>query len=326
MSLAFLSLALWRGAGVEAAFASKLLFDALAFAVIYTVFRREHPAGRAGHPAIGLLRRSAPFAISLAVRDLIVRLPSLVLPGTIGFGPAGVFDSAYRIRSSLGMTMGASIVGLMPSFARSLSQSSPGSGELVAYSVKYMCLAMAAVATGIVLLSEWIVRLFFGPAFAAASLPLQILAWSQVLVAVDAVLQQAMLATGAAFPAIRHSASGIVAQLAFILLLVGPLGLPGAALAIVLSSALTLALDLRYVVTKVTDFPSRGFAVAPLAAAAVVALALQIVGDQPFIIRVLVAAAGWVATVASFRLLSTEELRFMKHLALPGRAQPTDVS
>ena len=313
--------------GCRSRFASGYLFDALSFAVSIQFSDAIIRRGRAGHAAaIGLLRRSAPFAISLAVRDLIVRLPSLVLPGTIGFGPAGVFDSAYRIRSSLGMTMGASIVGLMPSFARSLSQSSPGSGELVAYSVKYMCLAMAAVATGIVLLSEWIIRLFFGPAFAAASLPLQILAWSQVLVAVDAVLQQAMLATGAAFPAIRHSASGIVAQLAFILLLVGPLGLPGAALAIVLSSALTLALDLRYVVTKVTAFPVARFAVAPLAAAAVVALALQIVGNQPFIIRVLVAAAGWVATVASFRLLSTEELRFMKHLALPGRAQPTDVS
>ena len=326
VSLVLLALALYRGAGVEAAFASRLLFQALSVAAFYTVFRRDHPASRAEHAAGSLLRRSAPFAISLAVRDLITRFPSFVLPGTIGFGPAGVFDAANRFRSTLGMTMSASIVGLMPSFARSLGQASPASGGLVAYSVKYMCLAMAVIATGIVLFADWIIRLFFGPAFATAAMPLQILAWAQVLVAVDAVLQQAMLATGAAFPAIRHSVAGIVAQLALILLLVAPLGLPGAALAILLSSALTVALDLRYVATKVTDFPVVRFAAAPLTAAAVVALALQFVGSQPFIIRVLVATAGWIATIASFRLLPREELEFMMHIALPGRAKQTDAS
>jgi O-antigen/teichoic acid export membrane protein len=321
VSLVALAVALYLGAGVEAAFASRLLFEALAVAAFYGVLRRKLPDDGKAHPAGHLLRRSAPFAVSLALRDLVVRLPSFVLPGIAGFGPAGVFDSANRIRSTLGMTMSASIVGLMPSFARSLGQETPGSAGLVAYSVKYMCLGMSAVATGIALVSAWIIQLFFGAEFSAAALPLQILAWAQVLVAVDAVLQQALLATGAAFAAIRHTALGLIGQLALILLLVGPLGLPGAAIAVLLSSAIALAFDLTRVVRRLTAFPVARFAVCPLAAAALIALALHFAGGESFLVRLAVAILGWAAALAIFRLLPPEELRFIRHLAMPGRAK-----
>ncbi len=324
VSLVLLGVALYRGAGIEAAFASRLLFEGLAVAVFCPILSRGRQA-RLDHPASSMLKRSAPFAVSLVVRDLIVRLPSFVLPGAIGFGPAGIFDSANRIRSTLGMTMSATIVGLMPSFARSLGQANSGAGGLVAFSVKYMCIAMAAVATVIALMSDWIINLFFGAAFAEASLPLQILAWAQVLVAVDAVLQQAMLASGAAYPAIRHSAAGIAVQLGFMLLLVTPFGLPGAALAIVLSSASTLALDLRFVVKRVTAFPVARFAAVPLAAAALVAVTLQFAGGQPVWVRLLVAATGWGVALAFFRLLPGEELRFIRELAFSRGAKKTAV-
>jgi O-antigen/teichoic acid export membrane protein len=319
VSLAALGAALYFGAGVAAAFASRLLFEGLAVAAFYVVLRRELPDDGKAHPAGRLLRRSAPFAVSLALRDLVVRMPSFVLPAAAGFGPAGVFDSANRIRSTLGMTMSASIVGLMPSFARSIGQEDHSSAGLVAYSVKYMCLGMAAVATGIALLSDWIVRLFFGAEFAAAALPLQVLAWAQVLVAVDAVLQQALLASGAAFAAIRHTAFGLAAQFALILLLVGPLGLPGAALAVLLSSGVALAFDLTRVVRKVTAFPVARYAGLPLLAAAAVASALHLTGGMTFAVRAAVAAAAWAAAIAVFRLLPLDELRFIRQLALPGR-------
>lgn len=319
VSLVALAVGLYLGAGIEAAFASRLLFEALAVLVFFVKLRRDLPGEHPGHGAASLLKRSAPFAVSLAARDVAVRLPSFVLPASIGFGLAGIFDSANRIRSTLGMTMSASIVGLMPSFARSLGQAAPESGGLVAYSVKYMCLGMAAIATGIALLSHWIIVLFFGPAFAEAALPLQILAWAQVLVATDAVLQQAMLATGAAFPAIRHTAYGLAAQLVLLLVLVDPLGLPGAAYAVLLASGLALAFDLAYVVRHIAAFPVLRFALAPLAAAALAAVSLQAANDQSFLLRILVAVAAWTVAIAVFRVLPMTEIRFIRQIAMPGR-------
>ena len=321
LSLALLAYVLYRGAGLEAAFASRLLFQALSVAVFFPAYWRDRKKSSGVYTNRDLLTRSVPFALNLAVRELGVRLPSFLLPVTVGLGPAGVFDSANRIRSTLGMTIGASIVGLMPSFARNFGQSGSRFDGLIGYSVKYMCLAMSAVATVITLLAKGIIDLLFGPAFAGASQPLQILVWSQVLVAVDAVLQQAMLAAGATYPAIRNSTVGVLGQLALILLLSAALGLPGVALALLLSSALTLALDLRYVVRNVTAIPIRRFAVGPLAAAFFVASLMLVVDHVSFALRLLVAIGSWGAAMVLFRVLPREELRFMIQLVTSGRAK-----
>jgi O-antigen/teichoic acid export membrane protein len=321
ISLALLAIAFWQGAGIEAAFASRLLFEAIAVAAFSVVLRRNPPAAGAAQSVGDHLKRSAPFAISLAMRELSMRLPSLVLPATIGFGPAGLFDSANRIRSTLGMTMSASIVGLMPSFARTLTQEGRNSGGLVAYSIKYMCLGMAGVATCIALFAGSIIQLFFGAEFGAAALPLQILAWAQVIVAVDAVLQQSMLATGFAFVVIRHSAGGIAVQLVLILLLGSPLGMTGAAIAILLASALVLTSNLRFVLRNVTTFPIGRFAFAPLITAVIAAIAIQLVSEQSPTIRILVAATCWGGALGIFRLLPRDELLFIKNLVLPGRTK-----
>jgi O-antigen/teichoic acid export membrane protein len=325
VSLAALGIALYFGAGLEAAFASRLLFEGLAVAAFFIALRRDMAGEHVAHGAGKLLRRSAPFAVSLALRDMGMRLASFVLPGLVGFAPSGVFDSANRIRGTLGMTMAVSITGLMPSFARSLGpQASAGSGGLVAYSVKYMCLGMAAIATGIALLSHWVVQLFFGGAFAEAAVPLQILAWAQVLVAMDAVLQQAMLASGHAFPAIRRTAVGLAMQLALLWVLVRPFGLPGAAHAVLLASAVALALDLAYVVRSVTAFPVARFALAPLAAAATVAIVLRLCDGLPFLGQLFAAIAAWAVAIPVLRVLPREEMRFIAHLASPGRVKHTD--
>jgi O-antigen/teichoic acid export membrane protein len=321
LSLVLLAYALYQGAGIEAAFASRLLFQAVSLAVFFLVLWRGRKGSGGDYTARTLLTRSAPFALNLAIREIGVRLSSFLLPGAIGLGAAGVFDSANRIRSTLGMTMSASIVGLMPSFARNLGQSGSRSDGLVAYSMKYMCLAMSAVATVIALFSGWIIELLFGPAFAAASRPLQILVWAQVLIAVDAILQQAMLATGAEYRAIRHSTVGVLSQMVLILLLATALNLPGVALAILVTSALTLALDLRFVVRNVAAFSIRRFAAAPLAAASLVAGLMLVVDDYPFVVRLLVAIGSWAAAMILFRVLPRDELRFMMQLVTSGRAK-----
>lgn len=324
LSLVLLAYALHRGAGVEAAFASRVLFEALCLLVFVPVLRRNRTKGDGDHTVRGLMMRAAPFAVNRAIRELSIRLPSILLPGAVGLSAAGIFDSANRIRSTLGMTMSVSITGLMPSFSRNLGQNGPRSEGLIGYSVKYMCLGMSALATIIVLLSDWIIEILFGPEFADASRPLQILVWAQVLTAVDAVLQQAMLATGAEYTAIRNSTIGVLVQLAFILLLAATLELPGVALAVLLSAALALALDLRFVGKDLTSILRRRFVAAPLAAAGLVAGLMLAADDASFAIRALVAIGGWGAAMLLFRVLPREELRFMMQLVRAGRTKRPD--
>jgi O-antigen/teichoic acid export membrane protein len=225
------------------------------------------------------------------------------------------------VRSTLGMTMSAAITGMMPSFARQFAGPAADSHRLVGYSLKYMCLAIAAVATVMGLAAEWIIGILFGAEFAAAVRPLEILAWAQVLVAVDAVLQQALLAAGQAYATVRHAAVGVTAQLVLILILAltSVLDLPGIALAVLLSAAVTLVMDLRYLVKHVAAIPVRRFVAGPLAATAVVAAAMFVADGHALAARVLVAVLAWAAVTMLFGLLPRDELKFMARLvALPG--------
>lgn len=321
ISLVLLGYVFYRGAGIEAAFASRVLFQALSLAIFFFVLFRNRQDHGVGFTPRSLLTRSVPFAMNRAIRELVVRLPSFVLPGAVGLAAAGIFDAANRLRSTLGITMSASIVGLMPAFARSLGQSGSQADGLISYSVKYMCLGVSVVATVIVLLADWVIELLFGPAFAGASRPLQLLVWAQVLTAVDAVLQQAMLATGAVYPAVRHSAIAVPVQLALIFLLTVTLDLPGAALAVLLSSALTLALDLRFVTRNVTKFPVVHFAMMPLAATFVVACTMLAADHASFAMRLVFAIGSWCAAMALFRVLPRVELRFLLRLATERRVK-----
>lgn len=321
VSLGWLAMTLYRGAGVEAAFISRVLFQFGSVAVFFVALWRGRNDEPVEHTSWSLLSRSLPFALNRAVRELGVRLASLVLPGTMGLAPAGIFDAANRIRSTLGITMSAMIVGMMPSFARNFAGEGPGSGQLIGYSVKYMCLAMSAVATVIGLCAAWLIGLLFGASFVSASQPLQLLIWAQVLVAVDAVLQQAMLAAGYEYAAVRYSAFGVVAQMAFIVPLGYLLDLSGVALAVLLASALTLALDLRFVVRHVTAIPVRRFAAGPLAAGCLVAGVMLALHDQPFVVRLIAAIGTWGAAAVVFRLLPREEVHFIRRLAALPRAR-----
>ena len=324
-SLAILFYAFFQGAGIEAAFGSRVLFHLLSLAVFTWVLLRGQNTGSAIHSSRHLLTRAVPFAFNKGIRELGLRLPSLVLPGSVGMAASGVFDSANRIRSTITMTMSASIVGLMPAFARDARGTErDSSAALIGYSVKYMCLTMAAIATAVALLSDWVIHLLFGSEFSAAALPLQLLTWTQVINGVDAVLQQAMLARGAVGPAIRNSAIGVAAQFGMLIAMSMMLGLPGAALAVLVSSVLTMLVDLRYLVRNVVAFSLWRFAVAPLISAFAVAVALLLSDGASFVVRALAAAGTWTLAVTTFRMIPRDERVFIRRLAMPAKARNGD--
>ena len=310
-SLVLLASMFVRGAGLPAAFLSHYLFQLIALVAYAYAILGNGRDRRKTHSTLHLFSRAVPFAVNNGIRELSIRLPALVLPVSLGLSLSGIFDSANRVRSALGMTMGASIRGLMPALARSQSGGRDSAATLIGYSVKYMCMGMSIAATFITLCAAWIISFLYGSKFDEAALPLQLLAWAQVLTAVDAVLQQAMLSRHAVFPAIRHSVAGVMLQCALLFLLSVHIGLTGASLAVLLSSATMVALDLRYVVKHIARVPVWRFAGAPLAASIVVATAMIATVHVAPTQRVLVALGGWAFSFVAFRALPRAELKFM---------------
>jgi len=321
-SLGLLFIAFYAGAGIEAAFASRVLFHLLCLAVFSFVLLKQGEAAQPAHSTYRLLTRAVPFAINKGIRELSTRLSSLVLPGAVGLTGAGIFDSANRIRSTVSMTMSVSIVGLMPAFARNAKGAErDSSAALIGYSVKYMCLGMAVIATVVCVLSDWIIRILFGSEFAAAALPLQLLTWTQVLNGIDAVVQQAMLARAAVGPAIRNSAIGVATQFVLLVVLSKVWGLQGAALAVLISSLAMMAIDLRYLLRNIVAIPAWHFAIAPMLVSLAVASLLFAASHASVATRSLIAVGSWAVAMAVFRVLPRHEFDFIRRLVMPVRAK-----
>jgi hypothetical protein len=130
-----------------------------------------------------------------------------------------------------------------------------------------------------------------------------------------------MLAAGREYAAVGYSAVGVIGQVVLILLLAAMLDLPGVALAVLLSAALTLMLDLRFVVKHVVAVPVGRFAARPIATACLVAGVTLLTRDLSFHVRALALAGSWGMALVLFRLLPREELKFMSQLAPWPRAK-----
>jgi O-antigen/teichoic acid export membrane protein len=323
LSLGLLAWAFHQGAGLEFVFVSTLLFHVACLIPFHLAIRSRCTGEDSRMARIQLIGPALPFALNRAIRELNLRLPSLVLPAVSGFVAAGMYDAANRVRNTLEMVGTASVTGLMPAFARDGALANPGPNGLIGFSIKYMCVGMSMLATAIVVLSDWIVVLLFGPEFEEAARPMQILAWAQVLLAADAVLQQAMLSRNFTYAAMRNACLALLGQLVLVIALARFAGLTGAATGVLLSAVLWILLDLRFTTRRIAAIAMARFVWMPLAAVSLVALFTLLVVDATLATRALVASASWVVSMTVFGILPREELRFMSRLLAPGRASGT---
>jgi O-antigen/teichoic acid export membrane protein len=306
-SLAWLAFALWRGGDVDDAFLSRLLFLLGSVVVFFPKLWRRDDDPQTGISTRSVLVNSLPFLLHRLLVDIGARLPAFLLPSIAGLTKAGIFDVAERLRSTLGMTVQATMLGLIPAFARNFVGSGSKSDTLIAYSAKYVAISVSLVATGISVFAAWIIQLLFGNAFMEATLSLQILIWAQVVMAIDSVLKQAMLAARHEYSAVRRAVAGLLIHLVLIALLTYLFELPGAASAILIASTILFLLDLQFVVRHVAPIPIVRFIVTPLLSTALIGGVLIFVDENSIVMRLGIAVAGWAFSVLVLRLISREE-------------------
>jgi O-antigen/teichoic acid export membrane protein len=321
VSLVWLVYALWQGAHIESAFVSRLLFQFGAVAIILPILWR-YPDLRPDESSVrNLLFRSFPFALNKILSDLTIRMPALILPAILGLAKSGLFDAAERVRNTIAMTMQATVQGIMPAFSRNFSGEGPQSDVLISYSAKYVAIGMALIATGLAVLSGWIIRLLYGPQFLDAILPLQILLWAQVVVSVDAVLRQAMLAARHEYSAVRRSLAGLLALLVVIVSTAKLFGLVGVAAGMLLAAVILLWVDVHFVHRRVSAIRSASAVVAPLSAALLIGTALALIDYDAILTRILVATVGWALAFLVLRLIPRAEFELLRRVVLARRLE-----
>ncbi len=320
VSLVWLFFSLWQGGHVESAFVSRLIFQLGAAAVFLPILWR-YPIVQASDSGVrNLLFRSFPFALNKILNDLVLRMPALILPAILGLAKAGLFDAAERARNAVAMAMQAAMLGMMPALARNFSDTGDKSGQLISYSAKYVALCIGLAATAIAVLAAWIIRLLYGEHFVAAILPLQILVWAQVVIAVDLVLRQTMMAARLEYSAVRRTLLGLVVQFAVIIVAAKPLGLIGVSIGILLAAIFLLAIDVAFIHRRVARIRVGSAVVAPLSVALLIGTVLVLIDYDELVMRIGVAVVGWALAFVFLRLVPRDELAILKRIVTARRA------
>ena len=311
-SLILLGIMLYRGAGVEAAFVSRVLFQASSAALFVCVIFIDRPAGGRSAHARSALNRALPFAFNRALIELTTRAPLLLLPIMFSLKQIGLFDAADRIRLTLGIAISVATTAFMPAFSRSFFGQEANRGALVGYSVKYVCLAISVAAAILSIFADPIIRVLYGPAFSGSAILLQVLVWAQMLVATDAILKQAIVASGRESAVARRAVVGLILLTMLVVALGSLYGLQGAAVAVLLAAAAMVTLDLRFVVKEVVAFDLQKFVLWPLLCGLLVGSVLLLLDGVTTGNRLMAGVSMFLISAVAMRLVPKDEREFLK--------------
>ncbi|MFK5598260.1 lipopolysaccharide biosynthesis protein [Methylobacterium sp. HMF5984] len=196
---------------------------------------------RAASPRIGLatIRQAAGVGISNALGTLNARIGLLALAAFAGAAEVGLFTAGYRF-FELGVAVAITLAApLVPVFGRAV-----GTGTLLAQARLALRLVLAAAGPGVVaawVLADPLVRLLFGPDYAASVPVLRIAALMAAAMIAATILFSALIALGRTGFAVWFSATGCAVNAILCLVLVPRAGATGAALAALAAEIAMLA-------------------------------------------------------------------------------------
>jgi O-antigen/teichoic acid export membrane protein len=321
------SLALWvlleAGAGVEAAFVTRGLFQSAAFVVLtWAILRRggQHVATRDWRPNVASCRRmlltSFPFAIQGLLNKAFTQLNTVILPIFISIGLVGIFDAANRIQRTGNTVVPAVTMAVLPALSRTFVTNRQQSVALVEKALKLLLVIVFPFVLIVTIAADQILPVLYGSGYGAAVPVLRIVIWAQVFFVADAVMNQIMMASNNERPMVRRAALSLAANVILTALLAPRYGALGAAWAVVLTAVLNLALDAQFVTMKVCRLSLASSVAKPF-------LCALLAGSTGFLLRghgfyaVLILTAGsYLALLLILKVFSPEEFVVLRQLSV----------
>jgi len=228
------ALVLLAGGGVTSVFVTRA-----AVGICVTTWAARHagvwPApGRQWRRVIGRLVAAAwPLALNAALLTFMVRAGQLIAMSMLGSGPVGELGAAARVAEMLSMLAEGVMMAAFPAMAARPRRATKVAEDMAGVLGLVVAWAVAVTVVG----AEPVVRLLYGPGYAAAADVLAILAWGGLVSAAGTVAFYRLVVAGRHRLLLRANATAAVIALFLQLLLVWTAGIRGAAIGTVLTLA-----------------------------------------------------------------------------------------
>ena len=233
-------------------FAITAVLDSAVLAMaLFRNYRRQHPTLPVARwrfdraLAMDLLRRSWPLIFSGLALAVYMKIDQVMIRDMLGAAEVGQYAAAVRISEAWLVLAVVLTTSLYPAVIAARERGEAAFRRRLNAFYSLMLWISLAIAAPLALLSDPIIRLLFGEAFAAAGPVLRIHAWSGVMVFLITASSRWYLAQGMERSILWRALFGAVLNVALNLYLIPSHGIEGAALATLLSyGAMALLYDL----------------------------------------------------------------------------------
>jgi O-antigen/teichoic acid export membrane protein len=235
-----------------------------------------------------LIRIAFPLGLVTILNQALLRLNAVFLGFLAASSAVGDYGAASRLIEATMFVPWAFGPAILPWFSRHTGEDEISIARGYEMALKAMVALMLPVAAVFVIFAEPLIDLLYGAEFDGAVSQLQILGIMTVLYGLNAVTTVLLIARDRPGEFTKPAGAVLVAAIALNLILIPPYGGDGAAIALVLSSALLLAVVFRNVARLFGRISPLRPWLAPAAAAAVLFIVTELLDD-----------AGWLAAAGA---------------------------
>ena len=325
-------LALYIGLGLQGVIIGWIVGDLLqAVLSLLLVFRgtgTRMERGMASHPLRPMIKYSTPLYVSAVITFSIHQTDKFLILFLAGQEALGLYSPAVTAMSVLLLFSNAFTNVLFPQLSERCGRLGIQSLKEISKTFsKYVYLVYTPLAFGIAAVARPIMIVFVGERFIGGAIPLAILSLSSALACGSVITNSVLLATGKTSIFSLVGVLSIVADIAFALLLIGPLGPLGAAIArssVAIVQFIVPAIVLTKTLGQHLDLKSCAKSIAASSVSAVAVLGAQTAWPStsllPLLAAVVVGGLVYLVMLRVLKALGSDDFMLLENL-LPKRAR-----
>jgi O-antigen/teichoic acid export membrane protein len=244
-------------------------------------------------------RAVAPFSSLFIMSMAYFRIDVPIVHAIAGDRAAGFYGAAAALYGALLLLPESALTAAYPRLASSFRASKDGYVRATWLVAKVVAISIVPLSMVLIAVAPIVVNLAYGSTYAPAITVLRLLALSLPVHALNGALGQALQAGGEQRAMVRVIAMGLVLHVILNVVLVGLIGISGAAVAMLLSSSFVAIGALHAMHRRVA--PLRlSLSLVPSAVAIVGPLALVSLAPSRYALAAVVAAGVWLAVGAAW--------------------------
>ncbi len=309
---------LWMGHGVLAMCAAVAVVRMFSLVLGLVLVSRRVAAVR---PSVDLsfwfrcLRRTLPLAVLVLLTTVYVRIDIVLLSlFEVGNEQIGWYSASMKMFDVIVAVPFMVMAGLFPIFSDLYRHDRPKVPVLFAKTLKLMLIVAFPIAVGGYFAANGMVSLIYGSGFLGTSIAFRILTWRLFFSFVNLLSMNVLIATGHERKAALGAGLGVVVNVCLNAILIPRYGYEGAAVVAVATDVVVCFAWFYFILRAIPNVGGLDVVWRPLCGAAIMGLALFILGRQNLLIILAVGAGVYGLTQWAFGTLTAEELNVLRNL------------